>query len=94
MEDVQDKTSGHHHILIDHPAGFIEKGVVIPTDARNIHFGKGETSTELSLSPGVHTLSLQFGDGAHLSYGKDMATTITIKVKDEKGDLEEVDMNE
>lgn len=80
LEDVNDKTSGHHHILIDHPTGFIEKGQVIPADARHIHFGKGETNATIELTPGVHTLSMQFGDGAHLSYGKDMAATITVTI--------------
>jgi hypothetical protein len=80
LEDIKDKKSGHHHILIDHPHGFIEEGIPVPADANHIHYGKGEISTTLNLSPGVHTLSMQFADGAHLSYGKRMATTITVTV--------------
>jgi hypothetical protein len=80
MEDVHDKTSGHHHILIDDPKGFVEKGQAVPQDEKNIHYGKGETSTMLNLTPGIHTLTLQFADGAHLSYGKEMASTIKITV--------------
>lgn len=80
MEDVNDRTSGHHHILIDHPKGFIEEGQAIPVDERHIHYGKGQTSATIELSPGVHTLSMQFADGAHLSYGKKMAATITVTI--------------
>lgn len=80
LEDVKDKTSGHHHLLIDDPQGFVEEGQVVPTTPRHIHYGQGQTSTVVSLPPGVHTLSMQFADGAHLSYGKKMATTITVTV--------------
>lgn len=80
MENIDDTTSGHHHILIDHPTGFIEKGQAIPADSRHIHYGKGEESALLELSPGIHTLSLQFADGAHRSYGKELSATITVTV--------------
>jgi hypothetical protein len=80
LEDVSDQASGHHHILIDHPQGFIEKGQPVPVNERHIHYGKGETEAIIELAPGVHTLSLQFADGAHLSYGKDLAATITVTV--------------
>lgn len=80
LEDVSDKTSGHHHILIDHPQGYIENGQVIPMDDKHIHYGQGQTEGMITLSEGKHTLSLQFADGAHLSYGKEMAHTIMIEV--------------
>src|SRR5687768_7242073 len=41
--------TGHHHIIVDGAA--IAKGQVVPKDEKNIHFGKGETSTELTLTP-------------------------------------------
>lgn len=71
---------GHHHILID--GTFIEKGVVVPADSMSIHYGKGQTETELTLSPGKHTLTMQFADGFHQSYGEEWSTTIEIIVKD------------
>lgn len=80
MQDLQDKNSGHHHILIDHPQGFIAEGQAIPMDARHLHYGQAQSSAIIELSPGKHSLSLQFADGAHLSYGKKMATTITVTV--------------
>lgn len=87
LEDVNGKTSGHHHILVDNEKGFIEAGQVIPKDMNNIHYGKGETETVLTLTPGKHKLSLQFADGAHLSYGQEMSTSITVNVEAPKAEL-------
>ena len=77
-QDINDKTTGHHHLIID-SAG-IETGSVVPMDAQHKHYGKGQTSTEVTLEPGKHTLRLQFADGAHRSYGPDMSTAISITV--------------
>ncbi len=71
--------TGHHHILIDVPP--VDENSVIPADAQHKHFGKGQTDTELTLPPGEHTLSLQFADGAHRSYGEAYRKTIRITVK-------------
>lgn len=81
-EDVMDKTSGHHHLFIDDPVGYIELGQPSPADGTHIHYGKGETETMLTLPPGRHKLSLQFADGAHLSYGKEMSATISVTVQE------------
>jgi hypothetical protein len=71
--------TGHHHLLIDGQP--VPKGTVIPANDKSLHFGKGQTETELTLPPGDHTLTLQFGDGAHRSYGPDWSQTITVHVK-------------
>ena len=71
--------TGHHHILIDTPA--VADNSFIPADAQHKHFGKGQTETELTLPPGEHTLSLQFADGAHRSYGEAYRRTIRVMVK-------------
>ena len=76
--ELRDGT-GHHHILVD--AKVVTKGAPIPADSQHIHFGKGQTSTELELSSGEHTLQLQFANGAHLSYGPQLSSTITIIVE-------------
>lgn len=70
---------GHHHLIID--GTYIEKGTMVPKDATHLHFGKGQTVDTLSLSPGEHTLTLQFADGMHQSYGKDWSSTIKITVE-------------
>ena len=69
---------GHHHLIVD--GSFIEKGKMVPQDATHFHFGKGQTSDTLKLNPGKHSLTLQFANGAHESYGKDWSKTIAITV--------------
>lgn len=72
--------SGHHHLLIDGPDSVATAGI-IPKDSLNIHFGRGQTETELTLAPGKHKLTLQFADGLHRSYGSKLSATIKINVK-------------
>lgn len=73
---------GHHHLIIDGKA--IPKGKVVPSDKTHIHFGGGQTEAELTLAPGHHTLTLQFADGAHRSYGPTMSSTIHVTVVAQK----------
>lgn len=73
---------GHHHLLIDR--GPIEKGAVVPMDEKHIHFGKGQTETTVDLKPGRHTLTLQFADGAHRSYGPELSASIEVVVESDK----------
>ncbi|MBL4818431.1 MAG: DUF4399 domain-containing protein [Deltaproteobacteria bacterium] len=79
-QDIENQNAGHHHILIDNAAGEIPKGQIIPTTDKSIHFGQGQTEAILELSPGKRTLTMQFGDGAHRSYGKRLASTVTVYV--------------
>lgn len=79
-EDVNDKTSGHHHLIID--AEGVKTGEMVPMDKQHIHYGKGQTSATIELAPGEHTLRLQFADGAHRSYGPEMSAVIKVKVVD------------
>ena len=71
--------TGHHHLLVDEDP--IRTGEVIPNSPTHLHFGKGQTKTTLTLTPGKHTLTLQFADGAHQSYGYAMRQSITVHVK-------------
>ncbi|ACB96191.1 DUF4399 domain-containing protein [Beijerinckia indica] len=71
--------TGHHHLIVDGIA--LPTGTVIALNDKSLHFGKGQTETQLSLPPGHHTLTLQFGDGIHQSYGLDVSQTISIDVK-------------
>ncbi|MDQ7728939.1 DUF4399 domain-containing protein [Halomonas sp. SpR8] len=75
---TMEEGTGHHHLIVD--GGPIAEGEVIPADDTHIHFGGGQTSYELTLPPGEHTLTLQFADGAHRSYGADWSSTITVDV--------------
>ena len=71
--------TGHHHIIVDAPAP--KKGEVVPADKQHIHFGKGQTEATLELTPGKHTLRLQFANGAHFSYGPQLSSSIEITVE-------------
>lgn len=71
--------TGHHHLIINGSA--IPAGQVVPADETHIHFGKGQTETEIELKPGKHKLTLQMANGAHLSYGPEVSDTIDVVVK-------------
>ena len=70
---------GHHHILINQTSW--PEGTVIPMSDSTIHYGKGQTDTTLELEPGEYTISLQFANGVHASYGEKMAASITVTVE-------------
>jgi hypothetical protein len=71
--------TGHHHLLID--TADIEENVAIPMDDQHRHFGKGQTETSITLTPGKHRLTMQFADGAHRSYGAKYRKSIEVTVK-------------
>lgn len=70
------ENSGHFHLVIDGLA--IEKGSVVPFDDHHLHFGKGQTETTIKLPEGKHTLTVQFANGAHISYGSELSQTIEV----------------
>ena len=78
-KESTDKTCGHHHLLIDGKA--VPAGEVIGADTQHVHFGKMQTETDVTLTPGKHTLTLQFADFAHKSYGEKWSQTIEVQVK-------------
>jgi len=71
--------TGHHHLIIDGKS--IPKGVAVPKDETHIHFGDASTKTKITLTPGKHTLTLQFANGTHLSMGPEFSKTINVDVK-------------
>lgn len=70
--------SGHHHIIIDTASD--PEGTVVTKDEQHQHYGQGQTEATLNLTPGQHTLHLQFADGVHRSYGPKLESTITLTV--------------
>ena len=74
------QSSGHFHIFID-AEDSLASGTMVPKDSTHLHYGKGQTETKLSLSPGKHKLTLQFADGLHRSYGSQLATSVNVDVK-------------
>jgi hypothetical protein len=71
--------SGHHHLLVN--LGPMNAGEAIPVDAAHLHFGKAQTEVEIKLPPGNYELTMQFANGAHVSYGPAMAASINVTVK-------------
>lgn len=71
--------TGHHHLILNTIPP--PMGVAVPADAQNLHYGKGQTEAELTLPPGIHTITAQFADGLHRAYGPQMMDTIIIKVE-------------
>jgi hypothetical protein len=59
--------SGHHHLLLN-----VDKlpnmKSPIPADKNHLHFGKGQTETQLNLPSGRHTLQLLLGDYMHVPH--------------------------
>lgn len=74
-----DLNTGHHHIIVD--GAVIPAGSVVPKDETHQHFGKGQTETDVALTPGEHTLTLQLADGNHFSYGEAWSATIKLTVE-------------
>jgi hypothetical protein len=56
--------TGHHHLLVDADAP-ADLSLPLPADEHNLHFGKGQTETTLTLPPGKHTLQLVLADSLH-----------------------------
>ncbi len=75
--------TGHHHLFVDAPA--LEGDALneaIPMDEHHMHFGKGQTETTITLSPGQHTLQLVLGDWSHIPHKPPvMSERITVTVE-------------
>jgi hypothetical protein len=70
---------GHHHIIIN--CTHIDEETTIPVDDQHIHYGAGQTETELELEAGTYCLTLQFANGSHQSYGEELSKTIKVVVQ-------------
>jgi hypothetical protein len=73
--------TGHHHLLLDLKK-LPNMAMPIPGDKNHHHFGKGQTETVLTLTPGTHTLQLLLGNYIHIPHAKELLSKkITITVK-------------
>ena len=73
--------TGHHHLLID-TTELPDTTQPLPANEHVKHFGKGQTETELTLSPGEHTLQLLLGNYLHIPHDKPvLSEKITITVE-------------
>ena len=77
--DVPD--TAHHHLMVDlkeQP----DLNAPLPNNDTIRHFGKGQTETEVTLSPGRHTLQLIMGDKSHIPLNPSVESKkITVNVK-------------
>ena len=77
---VVEKT-GHHHLLIDQRE-LPDLTMPLPASAQLIHFGGGQTQTEIRLAPGSHTLQLVLGNQYHIPHNPPLISKkITIIVE-------------
>jgi len=75
------KNTGHHHLLIDLDK-LPDLTKPLPATDQIRHFGGGQTETELTLTPGEHTLQLLLGNYMHILHDEPvMSKKITITVK-------------
>ena len=74
------ENTGHHHLLIDTaPPAF---NTPIPADAKHVHFGKGQTEAQVTLTPGRHTLQLLLADHLHIPHDPPvLSKPITVTVR-------------
>ncbi len=75
------ENSGHHHLLIDTQLPPLDQP--IPNDFNHLHYGAGQSSAEVTLSPGEHTLQLLMGDKDHIPHTPPvMSARIKVRVVD------------
>ena len=79
---VKFDNTGHHHLLVDTDLKDINLDAPLPASDKVLHFGKGQTETQLTLAPGKHTLQLLFADSLHQSFEPALTSKkITITVE-------------
>lgn len=69
---------GHYHVAAD--ADCLSSGTAIQKAAPWVHFGTGNSEIDMQLPPGMHKLTLQFGDDMHRAV-EGLCTSITVNVE-------------
>jgi hypothetical protein len=78
---VKFDNTGHHHLLVDTDVSELKLDAPMPATDKIVHFGKGQTETTLTLTPGKHTLQLIFADYLHQSFDPPLTSKkITVTV--------------
>ena len=68
------QNTGHHHLLIN--VDEIDYSSPIPSTSQHLHFGLGQTETNLDLPPGKHKLQLILGDKHHVPHQPPLVSEI------------------
>lgn len=80
---VDQPDTGHHHLIINVPEDDIPLQQPLPTSDQFVHFGGGQTETEVTLAPGQHTLQLVLGNYLHVPHDPPvMSKAITVTVEE------------
>ena len=78
---VDIENTGHHHLLVD-AEKLPDLTTSLPKSDSVLHFGGGQTETELTLSPGEHTLQLILGNYLHIPHDRPvMSDKVTVIVQ-------------
>ncbi len=78
---VNQKNTGHHHLLVNLDE-LPNLQFPLPATEQVIHFGGGQTETEITLEAGTHTLQLLMGNFAHVPHKTPvMSQKITVTVE-------------
>jgi hypothetical protein len=64
---TQKKNTGHHHLLINLDK-LPDLKLPLPSNENLIHFGLGQTETQVKLKKGINTLQLILGDHVHIPH--------------------------
>jgi hypothetical protein len=74
--------TGHHHLLIDIDIDMLDMTQPLPASSQVIHFGMGQTETQLSLEPGTYSLRLLLGNHMHVPHDPPvLSETISVTVE-------------
>ena len=71
---VDIENTGHHHLLIN--VDEIDYSSPIPSTSQHLHFGLGQTETNLDLPSGRHKLQLILGDKYHIPHRPPLVSEI------------------
>ena len=71
---VDIENTGHHHLLIN--VDEIDYSSPIPSTSQHLHFGLGQTETNLDLPSGKHKLQLILGDKHHVPHQPPLVSKI------------------
>ena len=73
--------AGHHHLALNTEC--LPAGEAIPEADPWVHFGDGAAMIEMQLEPGEHTITIQIGDGEHVTLDEaGLCTSVTITVSE------------
>jgi hypothetical protein len=79
---VKFDNTGHFHLIIDTDFSELKLDSPLPATDKMLHFGKGQTETSLTLTPGKHTLEIVFADYLHYSFDPPLhSKKITVTVE-------------